>query len=55
MSVAIFKDEQTTEKALENGKMLGSFDNIFKDYWHFPGSVSLNFISETLERWSNNS
>ena len=35
MSVAIFKDEQTAEKALENRKkMLDSFSYTFKDYWH---------------------
>ena len=33
MSVAIIKDEQTAEKALENRKkMLDSFSDTFKDY-----------------------
>ncbi len=33
MSVAIFKDEQTAERALENRKRtLDSFPNTFKDY-----------------------
>jgi hypothetical protein len=56
MSVAIFKDEQTAEKALENRKkMLDSFSDTFKDYWHLEGAVSLNFINKTLKLGSDNS
>ncbi len=56
MSVAFFKDEQTAERALENRKrMLDSFPNTFKDYWHFQGAVTLNFINETLKLGSDNS
>ena len=56
MSVAIFKDEQTAENALENRKkMLDSFSNTFKDYWHLQGSVSLNFINQKLKLGLDNS
>ena len=56
MSVAIFKDEQTAENALENRKkMLDSFPNTFKDYWHLQGSVSLNFINQKLKLGLDNS
>ena len=56
MSVAIFKDEETGERALASRKkMLDSFPKTFKDYWHLQGPVSLNFISETLKLGSENS
>ena len=56
MSVAIFKDEQTAEKALASRKtMLDSFSDTFKDYWYLQGSVSLNFINDTLKLGSDNS
>ena len=54
MSVAIFKDEQTDEKALRNKKMLDSFPNTFKDYWYLQGPISLNFINKTLKPGSDN-
>ena len=56
MSVAIFKDEQTAEKALDNRKrMLDSFTDTFKDYWHLQGPVSLNFVNEALKLGADNS
>ena len=56
MSVAIFRDEQTAENALENRKkMLDSFPNTFKDYWHLQGPVSLNFINQKLKLGLDNS
>ena len=56
MSVAIFRDEQTAENALENRKkMLDSFSNTFKDYWHLQGPVSLNFINQKLKLGLDNS
>ncbi len=56
MSVAIFRDEQTAENALENRKkMLDSFSNTFKDYWHLQGPVSLNFVNQKLKLGLDNS
>ena len=56
MSVAIFKDEQTAENALESRKkMLDSFPNTFKDYCHLQGPVSLNFINKKLKLGLDNS
>lgn len=56
MSIAIYKDEQTAESCLDSRKkMLDSFTDTFKDYWHLQGPVSLNFVNETLKLGSDNS
>ena len=37
MSVAIFKDEQTAENALDSRKNVGPISKYFQSYWHRKG------------------
>ena len=49
LSMAIYRDEELAEAMLPKRQtMLEQFTDIFKDFFHLEGPVSLNYINELL-------
>ena len=49
LSVAIYRDEELAEAMLPRRQaMLEQFTDVFKDFFHLEGPVSLHYINELL-------
>ena len=49
LSVAIYRDEELAEAMLPKRQaMLEQFTDVFKDFFHLEGPVSLHYINELL-------